>query len=117
MFRRSLAEERFVFVVAEVAFRLLFHFEYNQYFFFFLNPSQCLHTTAAAHAKAHPLFINGEFVESKSDRFFDVVNPATQEVVARTPLSTREEMERASEAAKVRGGSVCWENGREFFGL
>src|ERR1700678_4661515 len=47
-------------------------------------------------------FINGEWVESKSTRIFERRNPANNdEVVARIPLSTREEMKAAIAAAKA----------------
>src|ERR1700678_1172165 len=47
-------------------------------------------------------FINGEWVESKSTRIFERRNPANNdEVVARVPLSTREEMKQAIAAAKA----------------
>ncbi|MQL76666.1 hypothetical protein Taro_009072 [Colocasia esculenta] len=44
--------------------------------------------------------IGGEFVESRADSFVDVVNPATQEVVSRIPLTTDEEFKSAVHAAK-----------------
>jgi malonate-semialdehyde dehydrogenase (acetylating)/methylmalonate-semialdehyde dehydrogenase len=46
------------------------------------------------------LLINGEFVESKTTQWRDVVNPATQEVLARVPFATQEEMNAAVAAAK-----------------
>ena len=36
-------------------------------------------------------FYNGEFVPSKGTRFYDVYNPVTQELIARSPQSTEEE--------------------------
>ncbi|MFA5682260.1 MAG: aldehyde dehydrogenase family protein, partial [Hydrogenophaga sp.] len=47
-----------------------------------------------------PLLINGELVDSKSTQWRNVVNPATQEVLARVPLATPEEVEAAVAAAK-----------------
>ncbi|RRJ67640.1 CoA-acylating methylmalonate-semialdehyde dehydrogenase [Paenibacillus oralis] len=44
-------------------------------------------------------YINGEWVESTTDRYEDVYNPATNEVIARVPLSTKEEIDHAVEAA------------------
>jgi len=44
-------------------------------------------------------FINGEWVESKG-KTQDVVNPATGKIIARVPLSTRDEMEAAVTAAQ-----------------
>ncbi|KNC86227.1 methylmalonate-semialdehyde dehydrogenase [acylating], mitochondrial [Sphaeroforma arctica JP610] len=46
-------------------------------------------------------FINGEWRESKATEWIDVRNPATNEVVARVPCSTQEEMEEAVESAKT----------------
>ncbi|WP_343209897.1 CoA-acylating methylmalonate-semialdehyde dehydrogenase [Anaerolentibacter hominis] len=45
-------------------------------------------------------YINGEWVESKATQFEDVINPATKEVICRCPLSTREELDYAAEAAQ-----------------
>ncbi|MBW4787884.1 CoA-acylating methylmalonate-semialdehyde dehydrogenase [Alcaligenes faecalis] len=40
-----------------------------------------------------PLLIDGQHVQSKSTRWDDVLNPATQEVVAQVPYATMEELE------------------------
>ncbi len=45
-------------------------------------------------------YINGKWVESKSKETSDVVNPATGEVIAKTPMSTLEETQEAIAAAK-----------------
>jgi malonate-semialdehyde dehydrogenase (acetylating)/methylmalonate-semialdehyde dehydrogenase len=45
-------------------------------------------------------YIDGDWVESKSDTLLDVTNPATGEVIAKVPLSTPAEMEQAVLAAK-----------------
>ncbi|CAN5300824.1 CoA-acylating methylmalonate-semialdehyde dehydrogenase [soil metagenome] len=47
-----------------------------------------------------PLLINGELVQSKSTQWRDIVNPATQEVLARVPLATVAEVDAAVAAAK-----------------
>jgi len=44
-------------------------------------------------------FINGEWVESKTKNFEEVYNPATKEVIALVPLSTKEELDYAVEVA------------------
>ena len=36
-------------------------------------------------------YINGEWVDSESGKFTDVINPATQEVLASCPDSTKAE--------------------------
>jgi malonate-semialdehyde dehydrogenase (acetylating)/methylmalonate-semialdehyde dehydrogenase len=45
-------------------------------------------------------YVNGEWVASKSTRTLDVVNPATTEVMARVPMSTKEEVLEAIQYAK-----------------
>ncbi|SFR67819.1 malonate-semialdehyde dehydrogenase (acetylating) / methylmalonate-semialdehyde dehydrogenase [Marinobacter daqiaonensis] len=45
------------------------------------------------------LLINGEFVESKTSDWRDVTNPATQEVLAKVPFATGDELEAAVSAA------------------
>ncbi|MFB9123800.1 CoA-acylating methylmalonate-semialdehyde dehydrogenase [Paraburkholderia dipogonis] len=45
------------------------------------------------------LLINGEFVESRTTEFRDVVNPATQQVLARVPFATEDEINAAIESA------------------
>src|SRR5690554_8151955 len=47
-----------------------------------------------------PMYIDGQAVPSQSQEWRDVVNPATQEVVARVPFCTAEEVERAVASAK-----------------
>ncbi|MCB8888722.1 CoA-acylating methylmalonate-semialdehyde dehydrogenase [Vreelandella malpeensis] len=47
-----------------------------------------------------PLFIDGKPVASRTDQWRDVVNPATQEVVARVPMCPAGEVERAIESAR-----------------
>ncbi|TVM04815.1 MAG: CoA-acylating methylmalonate-semialdehyde dehydrogenase [Halomonas sp.] len=47
-----------------------------------------------------PMFIDGQPVQSQSQDWRDVVNPATQEVVARVPFCSAEEVERAVASAK-----------------
>lgn len=44
-------------------------------------------------------YINGEWLEPRDVEFFDVVNPATGQVVARTPLSQASAVEAAAKAA------------------
>ena len=52
------------------------------------------------HVPTVKLLIGGEFVESASETWRDVINPATQEVLARVPLATPEEVDAAVAAAK-----------------
>ncbi|MGW7862831.1 CoA-acylating methylmalonate-semialdehyde dehydrogenase [Staphylococcus xylosus] len=44
-------------------------------------------------------YINGEWKESKSTETLDVLNPATKEVIAKVPLSTREELDEVAQIA------------------
>ncbi|MDR1734776.1 MAG: CoA-acylating methylmalonate-semialdehyde dehydrogenase [Oscillospiraceae bacterium] len=46
-------------------------------------------------------FINGQYVESKTDRYTDAYNPSTGEVVAKVPCCLPEEVEAAIQAAKA----------------
>jgi malonate-semialdehyde dehydrogenase (acetylating)/methylmalonate-semialdehyde dehydrogenase len=46
-----------------------------------------------------PLLIDGKFVESRTTQWRDVRNPATQEVLARVPLTTPEELNAAVASA------------------
>jgi malonate-semialdehyde dehydrogenase (acetylating)/methylmalonate-semialdehyde dehydrogenase len=45
-------------------------------------------------------YIDGEWVESESDQILDVLNPATQKLLAKVPMSTKEEVNAAVKAAK-----------------
>lgn len=44
-------------------------------------------------------YVNGSWINSKSNEFADVINPATGEVLAHTPLSTNAEVDAAARAA------------------
>ncbi|UUY06696.1 CoA-acylating methylmalonate-semialdehyde dehydrogenase [Pseudomonas sp. J452] len=57
-------------------------------------------TTPASAIPTVKLLIAGEFVESQSSQWRDIVNPATQQVLARVPFATPEEMNAAVAAAK-----------------
>ena len=56
--------------------------------------------STAVLAPTVKLLINGEFVESKSTVWRDVVNPATQEVLARVPFATPAEVNAAVASGK-----------------
>jgi malonate-semialdehyde dehydrogenase (acetylating)/methylmalonate-semialdehyde dehydrogenase len=55
-------------------------------------------TTAIPTVK---LLINGQFVESKTSEWRDIINPATQEVLARVPFATEDEINAAVASAKA----------------
>jgi len=68
-----------------------------------LSSNARLYSSSASTTK---LFINGQFVESKTKEWIDLHNPATNEVVTRVPKSTQDEMEAAVDAAK--GAFKSW---------
>ena len=47
-----------------------------------------------------PLLINGQMVQSQSDKFIPVTDPATQNVIAEVPCATASEVEQAIDSAK-----------------
>ncbi|OAT73194.1 CoA-acylating methylmalonate-semialdehyde dehydrogenase [Parageobacillus thermoglucosidasius] len=53
-------------------------------------------------------FINGQWVESSGTETLEVTNPATREVLARVPISTKEDVDRAVRAAK--NAFETWKN-------
>jgi len=53
----------------------------------------------SSSAPTIPLYINGQFQQSKATEFFTVTNPATQEVVSRVPIATQDELQSAVDAA------------------
>ncbi|SEJ15488.1 malonate-semialdehyde dehydrogenase (acetylating) / methylmalonate-semialdehyde dehydrogenase [Pseudomonas linyingensis] len=57
--------------------------------------------TATRSIPTVKLLINGEFVESTTSEWRDVINPATQEVLARVPFATQDEMNAAVASAKA----------------
>src|SRR6202789_4387307 len=58
-------------------------------------------TVAAPPISKVPQFINGEWIESQSSEWQDVVNPATAEVFGRVPISDAAEVTRAIDAAQA----------------
>ncbi len=56
-----------------------------------------IHTLQLTKAQ---LLINGEFIESKTTDWQDIVNPATQEVIGQVPFATVEEVNAAIESAQ-----------------
>ncbi len=47
-----------------------------------------------------PLYIGGEFIESDTNEWLPVTNPATQEVLGEVPFATKSEIDRAIASAK-----------------
>jgi len=62
-----------------------------------MNVSLNKNNTTVAHVK---LLIDGEWVESQTREWLDVVNPATQEVLAKVPFATTAEVDAAVAAAQ-----------------
>lgn len=54
------------------------------------------------------MFIGGSWVDSESGGTFDVVNPATEETMAKVPLGTREDAKAAIDAARDAFDSGGW---------
>jgi malonate-semialdehyde dehydrogenase (acetylating)/methylmalonate-semialdehyde dehydrogenase len=64
--------------------------------------------TETATAPTVNLLINGQFVESKAKNWKDVINPATQEVIARVPMCDKDEIDLAVKAAA--DAFMTWKN-------
>ena len=46
-------------------------------------------------------FVNGQWLESKTDKYMDIYNPSTGEVIAQTPCCTVDEVNSAIAAANA----------------
>ncbi|MCA6963489.1 aldehyde dehydrogenase [Pectobacterium odoriferum] len=53
------------------------------------------------------MYINGEFVENRSGKWIDVVNPATEQVISQIPEGSADDAKRAIEAAEA--AQPSWE--------
>jgi betaine-aldehyde dehydrogenase len=73
--------------------------------------------------KIYQMYINGEWVDSKSSKTFPVYNPASEEIIAQVPDSSSEDVNRAVAAAKAAFEEGPWasttaqERGRVLFRL
>src|SRR5579872_5343557 len=56
--------------------------------------------TLAATVASVKMLLDGKFIESRSTEWQDVVNPATQEVLAQVPFATADEIDAAVASAK-----------------
>jgi malonate-semialdehyde dehydrogenase (acetylating)/methylmalonate-semialdehyde dehydrogenase len=54
----------------------------------------------ANHVPTVKMLLDGKFIESRSGEWHDVVNPATQEILAQVPFATDEELHAAVASAK-----------------
>jgi malonate-semialdehyde dehydrogenase (acetylating) / methylmalonate-semialdehyde dehydrogenase len=57
-------------------------------------------TITAVEKKTLSNFINGQWVKSTTDKYEEVPNPATGEILAEVPISTQEDLDNAVKAAK-----------------
>jgi malonate-semialdehyde dehydrogenase (acetylating)/methylmalonate-semialdehyde dehydrogenase len=63
------------------------------------NPQTASKPAASRNVSTVKLLIDGKFVESKTREWRDVVNPATQEVLARVPMCGADEVDQAVRSA------------------
>ncbi|MEA3151566.1 MAG: malonate-semialdehyde dehydrogenase (acetylating) / methylmalonate-semialdehyde dehydrogenase, partial [Gammaproteobacteria bacterium] len=54
----------------------------------------------ADRAPTVKMLLDGKFIESKTNEWHDVINPATQEVLAQVPYATDDEINAAVASAK-----------------
>ena len=62
---------------------------------------QLVKKTFCSSVKRLKNYINGEFVESKATKFFEIRNPATAELIAEVPETPKNEFDHAVEVAKT----------------
>jgi len=80
-------------------------------------------TGVVSEVKTYQLYINGEWAESDSGKWFPVYDPSTEEVIAQVPDGTAKDVDRAVAAAKVAFEEGAWpattpqERGRILFRL
>src|SRR6202043_3469196 len=73
--------------------------------------------------RTYQLYINGEWVDSKSNKIFPVYDPASEEVIAQAPDANADDVNRAVAAAKAALEDGRWattttqERGRVLFRL
>src|SRR5438105_12412387 len=60
--------------------------------------------------KTYQLYINGEYVDSRSGKTLDVIDPATTEVIARTPDASAEDVDAAVRAARAAFDEGPWKD-------
>src|SRR5258708_36081313 len=60
------------------------------------------------HTPAVKLLLDGKFVDSRTSEWHDVVNPATQEVLAQVPFATDDEINAVVASAKQ--ANKTWKN-------
>jgi betaine-aldehyde dehydrogenase len=58
--------------------------------------------------KSYQMYINGRWVKSDSEETFDVINPATEEVIAKVPKGTKEDAKSAIDSAREAFDKGVW---------
>src|ERR1700741_4168894 len=78
---------------------------------------------AKATVRRYRIYINGEFVESQSGKYFPIIDPSAEEILAESPDADEKDGNRAVAAAKAAFDSGAWpqttaqERGRILFRL
>src|ERR1700719_4865940 len=78
---------------------------------------------AKATVRRYRMYINGEFVESQSGKYFPIIDPSTENILAEVPDADDKDVNRAVAAAKTAFESGAWpqttaqERGRILFRL
>ena len=78
---------------------------------------------AKTTVRKYPMYINGEFVESRSGKYFSVIDPSTEEIIAEVPDADESDVNHAVAAARAAFDSGTWpqttaqERGRILFRL
>src|ERR1700735_3102437 len=63
---------------------------------------------AKSTVRRYQMYINGEFVESADGKYFPVMEPSTEEVMAEVPEANEKDVNRAVAAAKAAFDSGAW---------
>ena len=63
---------------------------------------------AKSTVRRYRMYINGEFVESAGKKYFTVIDPSTEEVMAEVPEANEEDVNRAVAAARTAFDSGAW---------
>ncbi len=66
--------------------------------------------TSGSHSstKTYKMFIDGKWVDSETEETLEVINPATEEVFAKVPKASKEQVKEALESAE--GAQRKWED-------
>ena len=57
--------------------------------------------------KTYQMYINGEWVDSKSSKTFPVYDPASEEIIAQVPDANADDVNRAGAAGSQAGSRQC----------